>query len=170
MAKYSKRTALRQSEAIELIQEFFETVGTTRGVSEAAKVFKDLVSHQELIMIARRLKIAELLLMGNTYAAVQQKTHASMPTIARISGWLQTSGDGFRLLYERRKKNNKNEEKVDARSPWKSFRRRYPMYFWPQLLLEDVMKYLSKKKREEMRGILNELKQKADLQSKYSHV
>ena len=156
MAKFSTKTALPFREAQELMVEFFESIGRARGAQEMATIFQDLVSRQELIMIAKRLKIASLLLEGKTFETIIGEAKTSMATVARVSAWLNAEGEGFRLLHQRALRRQPKPE----RSDWRSVRRRYPMYYWPQLLLEEVVRTASRRQRERLRETIERMAEK----------
>lgn len=153
MKKFS--TKLSRKERDELLFEFFRNLGTMRGVEEAAKIFGDLVSRQELEMLAKRLKIATLLIEGKTYEEIKKQIKASEPTIARVSAWLQHSGEGFRLLYKR---SQRQKDAPPSQVP--AIRKKYPLYYWPQLLIQELLETASRKERERIYQVIDDLDHK----------
>jgi len=153
MKKFSLK--LSRKERDELLFEFFRSLGTIRGVEEAAQVFGDLVSRQELEMLAKRLKIATLLIEGETYEEIRKRMKASEPTIARVSAWLQHSGAGFRLLYQRSQR-----QRSAKRSYESSIHKKYPLYYWPQLLIQELLETASRKERERIYQVIDNLDHK----------
>ena len=130
---------------------------------EVAKVLGDLLSDQEIQMIGKRLQIAKLLLSGSKYADIKEELRVSQPTIARINLWLQQSGEGFRLLIQKGigKKNVKIpawEPFPEAHGEWAQLKRRYPLYFWPQLLIEDLIRGANNRQRKRLLTTLSILK------------
>lgn len=156
MAKYSKKTKLSLSEAEVLLNEFFGALSQISGKEEVSKVLADLFTKQELVMVARRLKIARLLLAGDTYQMAQKKTRAGMATVARVSAWLNTSGEGYRLLHAR----DKIKEGKPVSPTWQSLKKRYPLYFWPQLLSQEINHQISDKERSKIQKVLELLTEK----------
>jgi len=154
MAKFT--TKLSRKERDELLFDFFRSFGTVRGVEEAAKVFEDLVSRQELEMLAKRLKIAKLLIEDKTYEEIKEQMKVSPPTIARVSSWLQHSGEGFRLMYQR----SKSQDKTSMVSPTA---RKYPLYYWPQLLIKEVIKSADERQREKLYEVIGNLDHKTKM-------
>jgi len=121
------------------------------------RFIKDLLSPQEAEMLAKRIKIAQQLLDGQDYGSIQRMLKVSTGTIARINEWLKYSGDGYRLMIERLKKKNKNSGvRKSTSSPWDDLKRRYPIMFWPQLVLEEFVAETSVKKKEKLRRIINQ--------------
>jgi TrpR-related protein YerC/YecD len=159
MAKFSKITKPSESEVIDLLKDFFESLAIVRGPQELSKVLSDLLTRQELIMIAKRLKIAKLLLEGNTFHQTLKKTRTSTATIARVSVWLNSSGEGYRLVHQRRSTREKQEPAVI----WRTLKKRYPVYFWPQLLTGKIAEQISERERQQLRKILKLLEDKSHI-------
>ena len=104
---------------------------------EAAHFLKDLLSKQEMMMLAKRLCIARLLLEGQKFDA-----------------WLQDSGEGFRLVAKRTKRNPLDRASVaamrDTTSEWRRFQRSHPIYFWPSLLIRDIIEGAPQRQRAKL--------------------
>ncbi|MEK7534267.1 MAG: hypothetical protein AAB600_02910, partial [Patescibacteria group bacterium] len=105
---------------------------------------------------------AKLLLSGMTYEEIEKNLHTSHTTVAKIAAWLAERGDGFRKIIEKLPK-YKDEEKWFERSEWDSFKRRYSLYFWPELLLEEIVKNANQKQKERIRSVLERLEEKSEL-------
>ena len=86
-------------------------------------------------------------------------------TIAKINYWLLESGEGFRMVTERtKKKKPKPTTSWDyAVKDWRKVRRRYPLMFWPQLLIEDIIKAMNKNQKEKVRQAVAKLDHKSSL-------
>ena len=120
-------------------------------LDEAAKLLGDLLSDQEIEMIAKRLQIAKLLLNNHTYDKIRDGLKVSDATIARVNLWLQQSGEGFRMVMKR------SLQKKDMKVPnWmppahkSEMARRFPLYYWPQGLLENIIRAANNRQRKEM--------------------
>lgn len=137
---------------------------------EAAKLLTDLLSPQEVEMIAKRLEIAKLLIEGNTYELIRGKLKTGYTTIARINTWLNLSGEGFKLAFARKQKpqlESSIEEKYDPFS-WYSFKRRYSMYFGVELFLEQLIKQSNKRQRDKIFTVLQSMENKPAIFKKVS--
>jgi hypothetical protein len=53
-------------------------------------------------------------------------------------------------------------------SDWRRFRRTHPLYFWPQLLIEEIAKTMSKKQKEKIRQAIKKLDYKSNLYKQIS--
>src|SRR3989338_645414 len=63
-------------------------------------LFKDLFTHTEYKMFAKRLEIARLLMEGERYEDIQLGLNVTAPTITRINNVLSEKGDGLRKACE----------------------------------------------------------------------
>ena len=156
MSKFSKHSRLARDEEQGLLLDFFQSLATLRGFREAAQVFQDLLSRAELTMLAKRLKIAKLLLDNITYQEISRQLKVSTQTIARVNIWLQESGDGFRLMFDRTKNKLSAHKKVAA-GRWSAIKRRYPIYFWPELLVREIMGIANKRQKQRLRNVITNL-------------
>lgn len=157
MAKFVEK--LPKEEVEKLFYKLCNAVALTKNIEEASELIQDLLSLQEAEMIAKRLKIAEFLEQDLTYSEIQKAIKTSPSTIARVHEWLKSAGQGFRLAIQRTKgdmPSNKNRSKSGA-SSWRSIKRRYPMYYWPELLIEELIRQSSQKQKEKIKNVLKKM-------------
>jgi len=163
---YTQRTRriekLTKAEQESLVFDLVHALVQTQTVGEAALFVQDLLTKSEMKMLGKRLRIAKLLLSGMTYEEIQNNLHSSHTTVAKIAAWLAERGDGFRKIIEKLPK-EKHEEKWFERSEWDSFKRRYSLYFWPELLLEEIIKNANQKQKERIKSVLERLEEKSEL-------
>lgn len=129
---------------------------------EMAQFLRDLLSEAEVIMLARRLEIAEMLLDGLSYREIQSNTKTSMSTISKIQTWLDLYGDGYRAISKRIKKPVKSAHEFTGFSKLK---RKYPLYYWPELLLQEIIKSANRRSKEKLLAIINQQRVKSQLHS-----
>jgi len=153
---------LTKTEQESLVFDLVHALVQTQTVGEAALFVQDLLTKSEMKMLGKRLRIAKLLLSGMTYDEIQKNLHSSHTTVAKIAAWLAERGDGFRKIIEKLPK-EKQEEKWFERSEWDSFKRRYSLYFWPELLLEEIIKNANQKQKERIKSVLERLEEKSEL-------
>lgn len=166
MAKFYP-SKLTNKEKQELFVQLCRVLTETNNINEAAELLRDLLTEQEVEMVSKRLKIADLLIEGFTYQRIKQFLKVSDPTIARVHEWLKVAGEGFRSAKEKLKKYKKsNTERIeDAYDPFslRNLKRKYPMYYWPQIVLEEIIKNSNKKQKEKIKAVLNQMKDKTQL-------
>lgn len=148
----------QESLTLDLIHAFTQT----HNVGEAAIFLQDLLTKAEMKMLGKRLRIAKLLLENMTYDEIAQSLHTSHATVAKIGAWLAERGDGFRKIIEKLPKQKQIKHWIE-RSDWDSFKRRYSLYFWPELLLEEVVKSANEKQKIKIRQVLERLEEKSEL-------
>jgi TrpR-related protein YerC/YecD len=167
MARYSR---ISNKEMEELLEEFCQAISVLKSPKEIMNFITDLLTRQEMIMLAKRLKVAKLLIEGKDYRNIENLLKVSHSTIAKVNQWLLEAGEGFRLVAERTKKEKpKPESSWDlAMRDWRRFRRTHPLYFWPQLLIEEIAKTLSKKQKEKIRQAIKKLDYKSNLYKQIS--
>ena len=157
---HSLKYKLNKSQQEELFVKFCKSLALLHGSVEMAQFFKDLLSEVEVLMLARRLQIAELLMAGETYEQIRQEMKVSKNTIARVQTWLELYGDGYRTVINRSSKaelTNKDDQ------PFAKVKRKYPIYFWPQLVLEEIVKNASGREKHRLQKIIGQMKEKTQL-------
>ena len=165
MSKFPKILSKKEHE--NLFIEFAQALATLRSPAEMAQFIKDLLSEQETTMLARRLQIAKLLYKGLTYEEIKDLLKVSFGTVARVQTWMQIYGEGYRTVLERTKSKEDSDKKL---SDWGKIKRRYPAYFWPQLLLNEIIKSADKKQKRRLLEVLGQLKEKTSLSKQLEQI
>jgi hypothetical protein len=81
-----------------------------------------------------------------------------------VHEWLKLAGNGFYLAKEKLDDYEKKKVlKRDKKLSWGSSKKKYPMYFWPQIILEEVIKSSNKKQKMKIRQALNQMRTKSEL-------
>src|SRR5687768_10017930 len=113
-----------------------------QSMGEAALFLQDILTLNEMKTLAKRLQIAKPLLAGMTYEEIEETLHVSHSTVAKISAWMTERGDGFRKIIEKLPAQKENIK--DEYTEWDKLKRGYSIYFWPELLLEEIVKSANK--------------------------
>ena len=167
MAKFSLNSKLTKKESEDLILRFCQALTQIKKPEEAVKFITDLLSKSEAEMLAKRLKIAELLLEGETYQDIREALKVSHTTVARVSEWLKIQGEGYRLIVERTKK----LAKIEPQKPrLVGMKRLYPQYYWPEILLQEIVYSASKRQKQRLQKILDSLGEKTKLYKQLSRL
>lgn len=156
---------LSKGEQESLVFDLVHALVQAKTVGEAALFLQDLLTKAEMKFLGKRLRIAKLLLAGMTYEEIEKNLHASHTTVAKIAAWLAERGDGFRKIIEKLPQ-EKKEKHWTERSDWDSFKRRYSLYFWPELLLEEIVKSANQKQKDKINDVLSKLEEKSELHKK----
>ena len=64
-------------------------------------LFKDLFTHTEYKMFAKRLEIARRLLQAETYEAIEKALSVTSGTVTRLNNILAEKGDGLRKAHNK---------------------------------------------------------------------
>ena len=113
MAKFSYKSKLTKEEQEEFLMDLCDAISSVKNSREAAQFLKDLLSPQEAEMLAKRVKVAELLLAGWSYKRIIEYLKVSEGTVARISEWLKLTGNGYRMIIARLKEKRKGRLKIE---------------------------------------------------------
>jgi TrpR-related protein YerC/YecD len=150
------KTKLNKSEVEKIFFKFCVAVAEIKNPKEAALFVRDILSYQEAEMIAKRLMIAEMILENSTYDEITAKLKVSNGTIARVQAWLKISGEGYKRAIQLTKI---SDQKMPAEkySEWNSIKRRYPTYYWPQLLLEELVKGAGQRQKKHISSVMREI-------------
>lgn len=158
---YNLQYKLSKNQQEELFIKLARCLAYVRTAEESAQLLKDLLSESEVLMLARRLQIAELLIAGKTYVEIREEMKASPGTIARVQTWLTLYGQGYRSIINRMSKHQVVEN--DSSKPLVKLKRQYPAYFWPQLVLEELVKSASKREKRRLAKVVEQLRDKTRL-------
>ena len=162
MGKFTNINNLAEKDQVELFIIFAQALASLRSSVEAASFIKDILSEQEALMLARRLQIAELLNEGWSYEQIHAFNKASSNTIARVQTWLRIYGDGYRAVINRIKSKSGGVKNLEL-SSWAQHKKKYPMYYWPELLLKEIVRSANSKEKQRLRATLKQLKEKSKL-------
>lgn len=162
MAKFSRGSKLPPNKRQELVLAFCQAIRSLRSEEEVAKFITDLLSPQEIDMLAKRLQIAALLLQNKKYEEIRTNLRVSYGTIARVGTWLGLSGEGFKIVISRQKPPAKKPTIQEMYDPYSSynFKRRYSQHYWPELLLEKILAASDQKHKEKIFTILGSIENK----------
>ena len=72
MAKFHRHNRLPTEEREEYFIQLCFVLSRAKNIMEAANILKDLLTEQEVEMISKRLKVADLLLGGYTYKKIKE--------------------------------------------------------------------------------------------------
>lgn len=155
-----RKASPKPSEEMELLNHFYLGVASLDTLEEVSHFVKDLLTAQELAMLARRLRVAQLLIQGETYEEISRQLHIGKDTIARVHLWVDAGRGGYRNAVGKIQRHSRRKERWAAWKarelemfslPW--LKRRYPAEYGligPNGLrdmLEDLHAYLGKVRR-----------------------
>jgi TrpR-related protein YerC/YecD len=85
----------------------FNAVLELRDLEECSNFFEDLCTVQELKALTQRIQVAKMLVDGEVYSKIVEKTGASTATISRVNRSLVNGEDGYLTVFDKMKNNGK---------------------------------------------------------------
>jgi len=156
------KSRLSKSEQENLLIDLINALTLTRSINDVVLFLQDLLTKSEMQMLSKRLRIAKLLLIGMTYDEISDVLHTSEATVAKIAAWLSERGDGFRNIIEKLPKQD-HKDPLSKKFDWDKIKRKYSLYFWPELLLEEIIKGANQRQKDRIKDVLNVLDDKNEL-------
>ncbi|MBU0569567.1 trp operon repressor [Patescibacteria group bacterium] len=146
MAGYQKRKRLdklTREEKIELMFDLINAFSIVESPTETAFFLQDLLTATEIKNLAKRLRIAKLLLENLTQREIAKKVSVSPATVNKVNLWLARGGEGFKKVIE----------KLPAKWDIPKDLPRGPIEFHlPQTLLTVVQHSVAKSQDKKSRG------------------
>lgn len=93
-----------------MIDGFFEALSLVHTREEYYRFFEDICTVGELNAIAQRLEVAKMLADEQTYTHIAEVTGASTATISRVKKCLNYGSDGYKIVLERLKEKEEDEQ------------------------------------------------------------
>lgn len=97
-----------------LVDKLFIAVLQLRDTEECYRFFDDLCTPAEVRAMAQRLEVAKMLDANHTYADIIESTGASTATISRVRKFLNSEAGGYRLIFRRLAKQEKQKREARA--------------------------------------------------------
>lgn len=121
------------------LNNFWNLITLLENKDEVKKFLKDLLTHTEMKMFAKRIQIAKMLLEGYNYKTIKSYVRVTDPTIAKINNILETAGEGLRMAIQYLKKIETEIEKERMRTG-PNLKKKYPSYFLPEIIVDEIGK------------------------------
>lgn len=129
------------------LNNFWNLITLLENKDQVKDFLKDLLTHTEMKMFAKRIQIAKMLLEGYNYQAIRKYVKVTDSTIARISNLLEIGGNGLKTAINYLKKIEHEIEKERMRiSP--NLKKRYPSYFLPEIIADEIGKKVKAYKKK----------------------
>lgn len=84
------------------------TLGKLKSAKVRAAFIEDLLTEEEILDFAQRIKIAQLILGGKTYDEISTKVGASTSTVSKIGQIIKYGKGGFSKTFVKKKVLNKS--------------------------------------------------------------
>jgi len=83
------------------LDELYNAFTLMETKEEIKELFLDIATHTERVNIAKRLQIAKLLVEDAEYSLIKKEVGVSNETIAKVSIWLYSFGEGYKKAIQR---------------------------------------------------------------------
>ena len=83
------------------VDHLFEAILTLQNTEECYQFFEDVCTVNELLSLAQRYEVAQMLRKKNTYLEIAEKTGAYTATISRVNRSLNYGNDGYDMVFKR---------------------------------------------------------------------
>lgn len=83
----------------EYLNKLYRALAQLDDAKDVEELLIDLCTTTEVNELANRLAVAELLIQGKSYTAIQKETGASAATIARVSKFLTEGAGGYGKVF-----------------------------------------------------------------------
>lgn len=104
------------------------------------EVLKHILTPSEIVMLARRMVVAKLLMQGLSFPAIQEKLGVGQNTVVAVDRWLSEFRD-YRIAMPRMLEASRKKRPPPAPYSFRWVRKKYPMHFLLfNLLLGDPYK------------------------------
>ena len=109
MTKVSRRV-LPENKIGLYVDEFWKAVTLLESKDEVRAFFYDIITSTERVMLAKRLQIAKLLYQEASYDFIKKELNVTAATIANVSRWMVSFGEGYRMVIPRLEMNSKKKK------------------------------------------------------------
>ena len=82
-------------------KDLFRAILWLKGMAEAKRFFRDLLTEEEIIEFGKRWQAAQMLARKTPYSEIVEKTGLSSTTVARVSKWLNRGMGGYKLMLQK---------------------------------------------------------------------
>jgi len=126
-----RMSELSEQERVKTLDTLYTAAASIRGRVAMKLFLRDLLTESERVMLGRRILIARLLLMGETYDSIHIRLGAGHGTIRSVDRWLQNQMPGYEnAVHAMEEEFGKREfKKKYATSMLFRFKKRYPLHF-----------------------------------------
>ncbi len=142
---------LSKEKVLDLTFDLINVFSLARTPSESADLLKDILTADEIKDIAKRIRIAKMLIAGDSQRDIASSLHCSLATVTKVSIWLQTSDNGLKNIINKLPKRSKMPDNLA----------KMPIEFQaPQALLATAKYFLAKKQTGKIEEFLENVESK----------
>ena len=95
---------------IKSVENLFDAILTLKTRDECYRFFEDVCTVNEILDLAQRFDVACMLTDGSIYTEISKETGASTATISRVNKCLQDGSEGYKLVMDRLKEKDNDDQ------------------------------------------------------------
>lgn len=115
--------------------DFLSFLGSLNDKDQLLPFLEGLLTKSEMVMCARRVEIAKMLLQGSPFTTIQKKLKVGQKTIESVDHWLSSFHEYRTAFGDVWNKHLHNKDYFP--DSFKAFRKKYPIHFMLFNLLLD---------------------------------
>src|SRR3989338_2664607 len=142
-----------KNEEIDFVFDLINVIVLANNSDKASFLLQELFSPYEIRNLSKRLRIAKLILEGNTHEQITDEMHCSYATIAKINTWLEQSGKLKDIII----KLPKMQKKVNIAGY------RFRAYRLPEAIWESYLNAKSFDQKQRVTNLLKNTKTKQEI-------
>lgn len=135
------------------INNLWDAVTLLENKEEVKRFLKNLLTHTEVKMFAKRLQIVKMLVEGYDYQTIKSYVKVGDETISRINNLLNENGEGIKKAIEYLQKVEEKRRKRLDPGDLEEIVRKYPNYFWPFKVYDLLQEKLKRRKKKKSVGV-----------------
>lgn len=85
----------------DLVFDLINAFSLANNPLDCALLLNDLLTEDEIKDLAKRLRIAKLILAGDTHEEIVQEVHCSFATVTKVRMWLDNAGEGLKKIIKK---------------------------------------------------------------------
>jgi uncharacterized protein YerC len=119
-------TKIPSGERQRMTRELAKFLLTIKEEKDMIQVLYRLLTRSEIVMLGRRLQIAESLLRGHSYQSIRDKLKVGFPTIRNVDSWLEHAVRDYDILRTKQRKEKTQRETTERSRQYGAPDIRYP--------------------------------------------
>lgn len=148
--KPSRLDKLSKEEHEDLTFDLINAFSLVRNPVESAFLLNDLLTKKEIENLAKRLRIAKLLIGGAKHEEITKELHCSFGTVSKVGVWLRAGGEGL----------NRVISKLPKKTAAIRYKRTYPSPNLPVMLAATIQHLMYTNDKKLVENFLNSLEEK----------
>jgi len=107
--------SIDKKEKQKIVGELLEIIAMLRSREEVFGFMIGLLTPSEVLMVARRIQIAKMLLKDEGYDVIRKKLKVSFQTINKVEHWLRSDDNKLAIISDKIKKIEESNKKKTGR-------------------------------------------------------